>query len=751
MRRPLLKAAANAVGSAALAFAFALGAEAQTTIRVPLNYPTIQAAINAAANGDTVLVAPGTYVENINFSGKAITVTSESGPEITLIDGNRADSVVKFISVEGRSSVLSGFTVLNGRSGFDTPGFGDGGGIWIRNSSPTITGNIIANNRACDGLGISASFSSPLIRGNTIVNNVHEGCSGGNGGGISVGGASSAEIIENVIASNFQYSANGGGISLFAAGNPIIRGNIIKGNTATGLSPCASGGGIYMVNWSDALIVQNVITGNKAGCGGGIYWLVPTGSNVKGPRLVNNTIADNDGATGSAIYADGFHAVVQLHNNIIAGKNGQNAVYCGNAGDASTPVFRFNNVFSPAAAAYAGFCSDPTGVNGNISADPLFADPTIGDYRLQPASPSIDAGDNTAPQIPSLDLDGNARILDGRGSGTAVIDVGAYERATVLTPGSHDFGNMDPGAAPATTTFSITNPGATTLTISSISIGNRAVGAGGSSDFAVTAGGPDPCPSLAPTLAPGQSCTVIVTFTTPAISGGKGATLRVVSDAAGSPAVASLLAVVVVDTSLTSPPPPQRTVSRSATFAFTSNVEGSTFECKLDTEIAFSACTSPKNYTGLGLGPHKFQVRAVSKLGDADPTPVTRLWTIVPRAKRADFDGDAKSDILWRNQGAGGTGQNYLYPMDGTQILPSEGYLRTVADLNWTIAGTGDFDGDGKADILWRNSSTGENYIYFMDGTTIKPTEGFIRTVADQSWQVAGIGDFDGDGKDDIL
>ena len=255
MRRPLLKAAANAVGSAALAFAFALGAEAQTTIRVPLNYPTIQAAINAAANGDTVLVAPGTYVENINFSGKAITVTSESGPEITLIDGNRADSVVKFISGEGRSSVLSGFTVLNGRSGFDTPGFGDGGGIWIRNSSPTITGNIIANNRACDGLGISASFSSPLIRGNTIVNNVHEGCSGGNGGGISVGGASSAEIIENVIASNFQYSANGGGISLFAAGNPIIRGNIIKGNTATGLSPCASGGGIYMVNWSDALIV----------------------------------------------------------------------------------------------------------------------------------------------------------------------------------------------------------------------------------------------------------------------------------------------------------------------------------------------------------------------------------------------------------------------------------------------------------------------------------------------------------------
>src|SRR5437667_5671258 len=118
------------------------------------------------------------------------------------------------------------------------------------------------------------------------------------------------------------------------------------------------------------------------------------------------------------------------------------------------------------------------------------------------------------------------------------------------------------------------------------------------------------------------------------------------------------------------------------------------------------------------------------------------------RRPLADVSGDGHSDVLWRNTL---TGENYLYPMNGTQILAGEGYLRTVADPNWTVAGIGDFDGDGRADILWSNTSTGQNYIYFMDGTTIKPTEGFIRTVADQSWQVAGIGDFDGDGKDDIL
>ena len=67
-------------------------------------------------------------------------------------------------------------------------------------------------------------------------------------------------------------SADGAGISLFAAGSPTISGNIIRENTATGVSPCAQGGGIYAVNQSDALIVNNLITGNSAGCGGGIYW-----------------------------------------------------------------------------------------------------------------------------------------------------------------------------------------------------------------------------------------------------------------------------------------------------------------------------------------------------------------------------------------------------------------------------------------------------------------------------------------------
>jgi serine protease len=119
-------------------------------------------------------------------------------------------------------------------------------------------------------------------------------------------------------------------------------------------------------------------------------------------------------------------------------------------------------------------------------------------------------------------------------------------------------------------------------------------------------------------------------------------------------------------------------------------------------------------------------------------------WVI---AGRGDFDGDCRTDILWRNTS---TGENYIYLMDGT-IIKAEAYIRTVADQNWQIAGIGDFDGDSKDDVLWRNSVAGENYIYPMEGFNIKASEGYIRTVADQNWQVAGIGDFDGDGNSDVL
>jgi Big-like domain-containing protein len=393
------------------------------TIRVPsANQPTIQSAIDAADYGDTVLVAPGTYREHIDFKGKAITVTSESGrPEDTIIDGGDAYPVVSFISGEGRGSVINGFTLQNGRAALW------GGGVNVQGSSPTITNNIIRNNQACQGGGIGILSGSPLIQRNTISNNtIFCSGSGGLGGGVGIGieGASFVEILDNVISNNVSGNGlvnSGGGIYMFGIGSPIIKRNIIRGNSVAGW-----GGGIWLVLVTDAVIVQNLITGNHANEGGGIYWIVGN----PGARLVNNTIADNDATSnGSGLFINGVDVRTELTNNIIVAKPGQSALYCGGI----DPTIRFNNIFSAGGPAYSGNCSSRTGTNGNISADPLFANPAQGDYHLRQGSPSIDAGYNQAPNLPDTDIDGNPRILDGNGDGTATIDMGIDE--FLLPPG----------------------------------------------------------------------------------------------------------------------------------------------------------------------------------------------------------------------------------------------------------------------------------------------------------------------------
>ena len=133
---------------------FGVSAAAADTIRVPLDQSTIQDAINFAVNGDNVLVAPGTYSENINFFGKAITVESEQGSGVTVIDGGGASSVVVFSSAESRDAILRGFTITNGNAS-------EGGGMGIFGASPTIEENLVTGNVASSRAGIGLGFASP--------------------------------------------------------------------------------------------------------------------------------------------------------------------------------------------------------------------------------------------------------------------------------------------------------------------------------------------------------------------------------------------------------------------------------------------------------------------------------------------------------------------------------------------------------------------------------------------------------------
>lgn len=390
---------------------------AQTVWHVPGDYSTIQAAINAASNGDEILVAPGTYAEYVSVY-KDVHLRSSGGPEVTIIDGY--GNYRTMMIIEGSSTqspTVDGFTIRGGAA------VSEGGGIYVNNASPTIQNNIIEDNAACSGAGIAVVGGSPRIEANIIRHNTQAGCSGGNGGGgILVRSSGFALIIGNIIEFNSIGSGPGGGISLNAAGSPRIENNIIRFNTAS-----SNGGGIYLRNASNATIIQNLVYSNSASKGGGVDWLVQ--SSQPGPKLLNNTIAENNAGVGSSIHADGYDDQVTLENNLLIGKSGQSAVHCTTYYGDLPPVFQYSNIYSQGASAFSGSCGDPTGSNGNISVDPLFVSVPAQDYHLLYGSPSMDSGDNNSSQLPSSDLEGRARILDGDDDGNAVVDMGVYEAA----------------------------------------------------------------------------------------------------------------------------------------------------------------------------------------------------------------------------------------------------------------------------------------------------------------------------------
>ncbi len=192
----------------------------------------VQDGIDKATDGDTVIVAEGTYYENVRFQGKNIVLTSTNplDPAViasTIIDGNQAGSVVTFAGTEDDSCVLRGFTIRNGKSSL-------GGGI-LGSSGSQITGAAVRNN---------------IIRGNSAE---------GGGGLFWCRGM----IENNTISGNFAINrGNGGGLSRCYG---IIRNNIIAGNSAE-----ADGGGLWDCQGK---IENNTIHGNTAGGEGSGLWL----------------------------------------------------------------------------------------------------------------------------------------------------------------------------------------------------------------------------------------------------------------------------------------------------------------------------------------------------------------------------------------------------------------------------------------------------------------------------------------------
>lgn len=395
--------------------------QAQTIRLVPQEYPTIQEAIDASGSGDTVLVSPGTYYEIIEMPARPLTLKSVTGPASTIINGLRKGTVVSVAAGATRATVLSGFTI--------TQGYNDqgAGGLQLVGHA-SITGNFIIDNFGrC--AGVSLISSAALLYRNVIARNrsIPGGASGGGGIGVAVGGnpcpdfSCGAEIIGNLIEDNHADNcASGGGIRASAAGSIRIVGNIIRRNSIE-----AYGGGIYVGNDTRALIENNLIADNSAGTiGGGIFWLTPNQGAL--PNVVNNTIANNQAPSSSAVHVDGTGASGRLQNNLIVDLSGAGSlVGCGYfSSNPTIPLTQNNNFYSAAGEVFGGGCVNMGAADGNISEEPIFLSHT--GYRLSPLSSGIDSGQDAFSSLP-IDLLGTDRIADGDGDGFARIDMGAYE------------------------------------------------------------------------------------------------------------------------------------------------------------------------------------------------------------------------------------------------------------------------------------------------------------------------------------
>lgn len=351
------------VTAAVLILACSLGHAAVR--RVPGDYPAIQSAIDSSTNGDVILVNPGVYNENINFKGKAITVSSTNVADrnvvgSTIIHAVGQASVVTFATGESSNSILAGFTITGGygtvNTNFGTTNIFWGAGIYCAGSSPSIRSNIITANIAPNG----------------DVSDIGYGC--------AIGCIQSDAVIAgNVIKSNSGYA--GGGILTFL-GKAKIANNLIYSNSAV------FGGGALLISGSQ--LINNTLAGNAAPAGGGNVYAV---SDASGQCFVTDNIICNS-PLGGGIYVDTADAITQV---------------------------AFNDVWNNADGDYYTG-TNRTGINGNISQDPLFVDGANNDYHLQVFSPCINAGaPNFQPGTNEVDFYGGTRVFGSR------VDIGAAE------------------------------------------------------------------------------------------------------------------------------------------------------------------------------------------------------------------------------------------------------------------------------------------------------------------------------------
>jgi predicted outer membrane repeat protein len=303
------------------------------------DYLTIQEGITAAVDGDTVLVAPGTYTgvanRDLDFEGKDIVLVSQEGPELTVIDCEAAGRGILFQSGEGPSTRLSGFTVTNASDFF-------GAGIYCVGASPSIDDCAFTSNTAAQAGGamLIVANSSPAITDCVFVGNSAHDATGSGGGAVYCEQFSTPTFTSCTFEGN-TADLNGGAVCVFFAG-PTFQMCVFRGNSASNLGGC-----------------------------------IMAGANAS-PTLDTCTFVENEAYEGAVMFASQSPGAV--FDCVLALNEGGGTVACADCDPEITHCCVFENAEGDSLCGYH---------HDDLLLDPLFCDPPAGDYLLHNDSPCL--------------------------------------------------------------------------------------------------------------------------------------------------------------------------------------------------------------------------------------------------------------------------------------------------------------------------------------------------------------------------
>lgn len=332
-------------------------------LQVPAQYATIQEAINAAASGDLIRVAPGTYFERLDFLGKGLSLISTEGPELTILDAEALGTVVRVASGEPEGTTLEGFTLRNG-VGFV------GGAVSVYNSQLNLIGCIVEDNQSDYGGAVGVEWGVLNVSDARLAHNE----------AYSLGGALYSDYESRIQLTNTELRDN---------------------------NAWYDGGGLW-VSLSELTMSNNVVRNNTQGDSDSAAVEVYDGTDA---ILVNNLFVDNVSSGPADVYLNA--GTVELRNNLFVGSESRAALH--NTGGEMTVAYNLFGSY-PLGPTLDGI--DPIGTDGNLSGDPeLMAysndgDPNNDDFALSPLSPAIDAGD---PADAYRDLNGSRNDMGNLG------------------------------------------------------------------------------------------------------------------------------------------------------------------------------------------------------------------------------------------------------------------------------------------------------------------------------------------------